>query len=267
MPKLLLVRDDLIAGFVPAHVEPAAILLDVLRWGMVRRVHRARRPQHHERIVGFQRLVPGDPFDGAIRQILVEVIGLAIRLRRVVVPHDGDELVYIRSHEAVRVVEAFAARPAMERTDLRDLIQRGVVPLADRIVDVPSIIQVVGDGLAGVGHHGVVAREAHCRQRVAAETNVVRIATRHERRPRGRAQRGGMEVVETKAVRRKSVDGRRLDQPAEGLAELGEPHIVEQEDENIRRLWMGADRLGPPLDRLVVAAADLAPELGVRARL
>ena len=72
--QLYLLRENLLAGLVPAHVELALVLVDVTVGRVVRRMHRARCPQHHERQVRLDRLVPGNPLDGAVGQVLVEVL-------------------------------------------------------------------------------------------------------------------------------------------------------------------------------------------------
>ena len=128
--------------------------------------------------------MPGDPLDGPVCQVLVKVLGLAVFLRRVIVPHNRNKLMHVRRHETVGMVETFPARPAMEGPRLRDLVKRRVIPLAQRVVHVTLFLQVVRNGLAGLGHDGVVARESHCCQSVAAQADAVRVTSGHQRRPR-----------------------------------------------------------------------------------
>ena len=92
-------------------------------------------------------LVSGDPVDGAVRQILVEMHRLAIWLGGVVIPHDRHELVNVGRHVRVGMLETFTAGPAIERTDLGHLVERRVVPLAQRIVHIPFFLKVVGHRL------------------------------------------------------------------------------------------------------------------------
>ncbi len=148
---------------------------------MMRRMHRSGRPQHHERQVRLDRLVARDPLDGAVGQVLVEMHRLAVRLGRVVVPHDGHELVHVGRHEGVGVLEALAARPAIERPNLRYLVQRRMVPLAERVVHVPHFLQVVRNRFGRLGHDRVVAGKTHRGQRMAAQTDRVRVAAGHQR--------------------------------------------------------------------------------------
>ncbi len=202
----------------------------------------------------------GDPVDGAIREVLVEVLGLAILLRGMVVPHHRDELVHVGCHEAIRVIEALPARPAVEGADLGDLVERGVIPLAEGVVHVAGLLQVVGHRLGGGRHDRVVAREAHRGEGVAAETDGVRIASGHQGGARRRAQRGGVEVVVAQPVVRQAIDGRSVDQTAEAGRHLRETDIVEKEDEDVGRSFRGPRRLRPPLDRILILPGDLAFE-------
>ncbi len=163
-----------------------------------------------------------------------------------VVPHDRHELVHVGRHEGVGVVEALAARPAVEGPDLRDLVERRVVPFAERVVHVARLLEVVRDGLGRVGHDGVVAGEAHRGERMAAQTDGVRVASGHQRRARGRAERRRVEVVVAQAVLGEGIDVRRLDQAAEA-ADLSETRVVQQEDDDIRSVLVRSLLRRPPL--------------------
>ena len=74
--QCFLTFENFLAGLVPAHVELALVFVDVAVGCMVRGVHRARCPQHHERQVRLDGLVTRDPLDCTIGQILVEMHGL-----------------------------------------------------------------------------------------------------------------------------------------------------------------------------------------------
>ena len=80
--------------------------------------------------------------DGPVRQVLIEMHGFPIRLRRVIVPHDGNELMHVGGHEGVCVLKPFAARPAVEGADLGDFVERRVIPLAERVVDLALFLEV-----------------------------------------------------------------------------------------------------------------------------
>ena len=98
-----------------------------------------------------------------------------------VIPHDGHELVNICCHECVGMMKALPARPAIERTDLRYLVQRRVVPFAECVVHIAGFFQVVRNRFCRLRHDRVVAREAHRSECVAAKPDRVRIAAGHQR--------------------------------------------------------------------------------------
>ena len=192
-------------------------------------------------------------------EVLIEVHGLAVRFRRVIVPHDRHELVNVGRHECVRVLETFTARPAIEWADLRHLVQRRVVPFPERIIDVAGLGEVVRDRLRRLGHDGVVTWKAHRRERMAAETDRMRVAARHQRRPRWRTQGGRVEIVEAQSVRCERVDVRRFDQPAEA-ADLRETDVIEQEDNDVRRIRIRNFVFGPPLLGILETLGEDAAE-------
>ncbi len=141
-----------------------------------------------------------------------------------------------------------------------------MVPLAERVVDVALLLEVVRHRLRRLRHDRVVAGEAHRGERVAAQPDGVRIAPRHEGGAGGRAQRRGVEVVVAQSVRGQPVDVRRLDQAAE-TADLGEADVVEQQDQHVGRALRGAGLFRPPFLRFLVGPGDLALELArVRSR-
>ncbi len=222
----------------------------------MRRMHRAGSPQHHERQVRFDRFVTGDPLDRAVGQVLVEMVGLAVRLGPVIVPHDRNELVHVGRHERVGMVETLAARPAIERADLGNFIQRGVIPLAQGIVNVAVLFEVVGHGLGGLGHDRVVAREPHGGQRMATQSDGVRVAPGHQRGAGGRTKRSRVKIVVPQPVGCQAIDVRCLDQPAKRLTHLGKPDVVQQQDQHVGRTVRWADIFGPPFLGIFVALGD-----------
>ena len=258
--EFLLVIKDHLAGLVPAHVELAPVFLQVVVGRMVGRMHRARGPEHHEGQVGFDGLVTGDPMDGPVGQVLVQVVGLTIWLGGVVVPHHRDELVNIRSHEGVGMLKTFTTGPTIERSHLGDLVQRGVVPLAEGIVYIAGALQVIGHRLGGLGHDGVITWEPHGRERVAAEPDGVRVAAGHERRA-GRGTQGcRVEIVVAQPTLGQAIDVGGFDETAEA-ADLGKAHVVQEKDDDVGCALGGLGRFGPPLLALFIALGNLALEL------
>jgi hypothetical protein len=69
-----------------------------------------------------------------------------------------------------------------------------------------------------------------------------------------------VEIVVAQAVGRQLIDVGRVDQTAKA-ADLGEADVVEQKDDDVRRVLVWAHGLRPPLFALVVGLGDLALEL------
>ena len=66
-----------------------------------------------------------------------------------------------------------------------------------------------------------------------------------------------MKIIETQTIRGQRVDVRGFDQATE-TADLCEAHVVEQEDNDVRRVFLRLDVLRPPLLRVLVAFGDYA---------
>jgi hypothetical protein len=60
------------------------------------------------------------------------------------------------------------------------------------------------------------------------------VPARHDRRARGRTERGGVEVVEPKTIFGELVDIRRIDQTAEA-SYVPKTRVIEKEDDDVRR--------------------------------
>ncbi len=121
---------------VPAVVELAGVLVRPLLRHMVGAVQTAAGPVHEERLVGLERLVPVQPPDRVVREVLAEVVPLLRGLRR---QHTGGVPDQVRlvlrrlaGQEAVEVLEAQPCRPVVERPCRGGFQGRGVVPLAPR---------------------------------------------------------------------------------------------------------------------------------------
>ena len=117
--ELLLAGERLFAELVPALVELALVLVRPLLRDVVRRVRRAGREVHEERLVREQRLLLTDPGHGLVGHVLDEVIalfGCLLHLdRRRALVQRRIPLVRLAADEAVEVLEAAAAgRPGVE---------------------------------------------------------------------------------------------------------------------------------------------------------
>ena len=119
MPELLLAGEPLGPQLVPPAVVAAAVLLDVLGPGVQRRVHRAVREVHEERLRGVARLALADHRDRAVGEVVGEVVvvGVLVDLDEVVVLDDAVRVVQVRERveDPVEAVEPALARPRVLR--------------------------------------------------------------------------------------------------------------------------------------------------------
>jgi hypothetical protein len=135
--QLLLARQHLLAILVPAHVELALILLDPFRCDVMRRVHRAEGQPGEPGLVRLHRVVLRRPADGAVDEILGQVITLLGQARLIdgfpIEKELGVPLVAVSAEEAVEAVEPKygTGRPAIVGAGDRSLLRGRVVPLAD----------------------------------------------------------------------------------------------------------------------------------------
>ena len=228
--------DPLAVG-VPAVVELAGVLVRPLLHHMVRTVQAAAGPVHEERLVGLERLVPVQPADGVVGEILTEVVALfgpPGRKDTGRVPHQVRlPLGRLPGQEPVEVLEPEAGRPIVERPGRRRLDRRGVVPLPQcrrRVAVVPQHLGGQGTALGDLARVAVpVVREL----RDLTVPDPVVVPAGQQRRPRRRAHRGRVEPVVPDAL---------LVDPTERVgphltAERGRkprPSIIDQHDQDVR---------------------------------
>ena len=148
----------------------------------------------------------------------------------------------LAGEEAVEILEAVAGRPVVERPLARDLLFGRVVPLAPRAGVVAIVLEHFGDGggrfrddaaetVEVVGDRGDLA---------VADPRV--IAPGEQRRPRGRTHGRRVEAIERDAHLRHAIERRRVDFAAVGRGRA-RPHVVHQDDEDVRRAVGKALRL------------------------
>ena len=213
----------------------------------MRRVRRAGREVHEERLVGHQRLLLAHPPDRLVRHVLGEVVALFRRLlrldRRRALVDRRIPLVGLAAEEAVEVLEAAAARrPLVERPHRTRFPDRHFVALAELRRRVA--IELEGHGerrLVLRQHRGVAGRRG---RELADGAHVHRmvIAPGQQRLARRRAERGRVEAVELEAVPGQPLGGRRWDRAAEG-ARRAKPAVVDQDDQHVGRALGRPQRL------------------------
>ena len=232
----LLPRKRLFAQLVPALIELAPVLLDPFLRHVMRRMGRARREINEERLVGRERLFRANPGDRVVRHVRHQMVVWIVRRldRRHVFIERRMPLVRFAADEPIKFVEAGSGRPAVGRPGDAELPGRRLVALSKggcRIAIEPQHFGQGSDrvralsGIAGIGGRdlGDAAHVVH-----------VVVAAGEQRDPRRRAKRGRVELVVAQAVVGERLDRRHVDRPAE-CARLAEAHVVDEDDQHIRR--------------------------------
>ena len=188
----------------------------------------------------------GDPLYRAVGKIFIEVLGRVIRLRCVVIPHHRDELVHVRGHKVVAVIKAFITGPAVERSNLRNLIKRRVIPFTQCVVHVAFFLQVIGYGLGPSGAQSRCSPETPWRSRHGFRGQLHADCDR----PSGRhVTASTVPWCGNCCNAGRCPPGHRywvFDQAAKGT-DLGKTGIIEQENDDIGRTLGRQIFGGPPL--------------------
>ena len=218
--KPFLVGEDGLAQFVPALVEQMHVvdLLDPLRRRVVRRMDGAGHVVDEEWLVLIDRGDAVHIFDRIVghRRDQVPARVVVVRVdRRGVAEEIRLPLVGVAADEAVKVVEAHARRPLVERPGLARLELRGVVVLAEPGRPVAVVLEDFSDRRLVPGHDAVVAGIARRLLGDDPEAHRMMVAAGDQRRARRRAQRGRVEVGVAQAVGGDPVEIRRRDHAAE----------------------------------------------------
>ena len=146
----------------------------------------------------------------------------------------GIPLVGLAAEEAVELVEARTRRPAVGRAGGADLPRRRLVVLAEEGGAVTVQAQHLRERRDAVGALPRVARKPRGGFGDAAHVVHVVVAAGEQGRPRGRAERRGVELVVAQSLVGEAVGGRHAHRSAEG-ARHAEAHVVHEHDEHIRR--------------------------------
>ena len=262
-PGGLLASEGRLPPPVPTSVEVTAIALDPLPRGMVRRVARPRAEVEKKRPIDVNGAQITEIGDSSVGQVGAQVVALLDRAgrqdRMVVVVEGGDELVGLAAMEPIPAVEAAGEGPRMARGGHVRLVVGCEMPFADRVGGVALSPQDLREEAVLTGDLTVVAGIAHGQIGHSAEAVAVVVASREQAGPRGRAQRGGVEVGEPEATLGQAVDRRSGDVGAVA-AQLGEAHVVEHDEQDIGGALGRAGHFRPPRCRLPPVVADHALE-------
>ena len=260
---LLLARKPLLANRIPASIEAAAVLGDVLGRRLVRRVGRTECEIEKKRFFRDQRFLVAHETDCMIDQVFGEVIAVfgALRLidRMVVVVELGHELVGLALLKAIEAIEAATERPLIVGPGRRGLFHRRQMPFADRKRGIAGRAQHLGkrgsaarDRAGAVGIAGVPVRQATHADRMV-------IAPGEQGRARRRAQRGGVKIRIAQSAGGELVDIRCIDGRSIA-AEVRKAGVVEEHHDHIGCALARHRHFGPEGFGVGDRTADLAFE-------
>ena len=257
MPEGQLAGEGLLAPAVPPAVEAALVGRDPVGRRLVGRVAGTRAEIQEERLVLVDHPQVGHELDGPVGQVGAQVVvGTGRRGHGVVVVVEGGhELVGLAAVEPVPAVEAPRERPGPPGRPHVGLVVGGEVPLAHGVGGVAGRPQDLGEEGALGGDLPEVAGIAHGQVGHPPHGVGVVVAAGQQTRPGRRAQGGRAEVGQAHPAVGQGVEPRRVDVRAV-TAELGEAHVVEDDQHHVgragRRLGLG----WPPGLRVSPVAAD-----------
>jgi hypothetical protein len=219
--ELLLPGEDPLADRLVALVEAARVAIGPLLEDVMRGVRAPWAEVHEPRLVGIDRFRVARVTDRLVGEVGREVVAV-VRLRRlldrvVVLDEVGIPLVRLASEEPVEALEAATQRPASLPGGHVGLLAGGEVPLADRVRVPAALVQHLGDRPVLERDAGRVAGKSGRGLGDARHVVRGRVAAVQEARPRGRAERGRVEVRVAEPGLGDPSHGRRLDRPAEDV--------------------------------------------------
>lgn len=192
---------------------------------------------HHDEVdvtavEAFRQAMPGD---SKVSPLIFLVRALAINQNRLPV-------IGIGTDKAVELVKTLARWPADEWPRLRHIGAGHMVPFAQRDRLIANGLQVRGKRTGIGGDQPVISGIGQGRSGMAADMDAVRVPSREQARPAGRADGGGVIVGIADALLRYPVNIRRFDQHAKP-GKLGKADIVEHPYDDVRlccsRRWTG----------------------------
>ena len=229
----------------------------------MRRVARPGAQVEEEGALGIDGPQVAHELDGPVGQVGAQVIALldaAGRAHRVVVVEEGGhELVGLPAVEAVPAVEPAGQGPRGPRGGHVGLVLGAEVPLADGVGGVAGLAQDLREVAVLAGRLAPVAGIADGEVGHPAHAAAVVVPPGQQAGPGGRAQRGGVEVGQAHARGRQPVDHRGVDGGAV-TAELGEPHVVEDDEHHVGRAGRRRRLRRPPRLRLAPVPPDATVE-------
>ena len=227
MPNCFCLSRIGVANRLVAHVELALVAVGPLLRRVVRCVVCARAEVHEERTLRSNLLGIGDHPDGAVDEVLGQVVvvsqtGSPVRRRAVglidellVLDQVRVPLVGLSAEEAVIALKTAAGRPVPLRRGHVRLVLRAAVPLAQHVRVVATLPEHLGDRRRLERNVTVGAGEPGRRLADARHADSGVVTTGQHRRASRRTQRCRVELVVAKSALGEPVHRRRLDRAAE----------------------------------------------------
>ena len=184
----------------------------------MRRVGAAGNVVEQERLIGCRRVQLFEVLDGVVRHASDHVVARLVAPRkdlRGVAEQKWCPLIRLAAHEAVEILKAHPGRPLAKRSGGAVLIIGRVVVLAEPGGGVAILLQDFADGGVVDADDGVVARIAGGLFGDDPEADGVMVSPGNDRRPRGRAEGGRMELRVAQSHFRDAVHGGRRNDAAE----------------------------------------------------
>ena len=246
-PALLLgAQEDALATGVPAVVELAFVFIRPFLRDVMRAVNGAARPKHAKRLVGLESLVPVQPGDCVLGQVLAQVVSLFRSFRRTDVGCVADQVRLVlrglAGEEAIEIFKAEAGGPVLELTGRRGLLSRRVVPLAPGGRGVAVILQDLRGQRAAPWNEARIAVPIIGQLGDLTVSDAVMNAPGQQRRPGRRAHRRGVEAVVRDPLLDDAIHRRGVHFTAERRRQGGSG-VVDEHDENVRRVGRKPARL------------------------
>ena len=217
-----------------------------------------------ERHVGIGGAQVAQELDGAVGQVRAEVVAVFDRSRRshavVVVVEGGRELVPLPAVEPVPAVEPPAERPRRARGGHVRLVVGAQVPFPDGVGRVAVGSEDLREEAVLPGRFAPVAGIARRQIGDTAHAAAVVVPAREEARTGGGAQRRGVEIGQPDPIGGHPVDDRSV-HVGPVTAELREPHVIEDDQDDVRCAVGRCGDRRPPWLRRSPVVADLPPEL------
>jgi len=223
---------------------------------------------NEERLVGGLGVELSHVLDRLVRHVGGEVVaGLSDPWKDlgVIAEQIRRPLIGLAAHEAVKVLEAHPRRPLIEGARLAVLEGRRVVVLAEPRRGKAIVPEDRADGRVLRTDDGVIARVTGGQLANHAEAHRVVVAAGDERRPGGRAQRGGVEVRVAQPRLRDPVQRRRRDDASKRAIDAI-ALVVGHDEQHVGRAPGRYNPRRPPGPRILGAFLDDAAEFRRRRR-